>query len=533
MGGRQVLDEVGAFQDSLASQRLSVDLVPLSEHGADLIAEARTRLGLASAGMTEVEIAGLQISFRTRQPDTSTGERLSTVRPFLCICLVADEDHMEEIADRSIALECEWLWLVHESGVRSPESLANRIAGPVLTENLELSDLGVGRLEELLGTPQGLARIALAHDLMVASTIQKLINLLEMILRREERAIRSKQVLIKQQVRNDDAKKEGVPTDALQHMRDAVNEHIGQLERGLNHRIERATRTNGALMEVLDSAVMEPMAFQRERRMKSIVRRIDPQWLQRYLQRLKAGFVAQGLGHLVHIKEAFQLLEEELKQIAARNNIDIAPLSPRLLSDGSLKEIVESTLHIERPYESAEGRKGVYEFFLAMRKYQMLVAMLISTVGLSLYKVMGTIMIPVSLLLLLLGVLLTWRSTRKERKESEATEVAKAREAMRAEGRRIASDFGRQWSRALTDHLRNQQSSILHGLEAELKERSTQIQAGTETERMRVQRISRSAETAERRISSSLRSTETLRRTLSRLASDLRSSFILQTRKKS
>jgi hypothetical protein len=90
--------------------------------------------------------------------------------------------------------------------------------------------------------------------------------------------------------------------------------------------------------------------------------------------------------------------------------------------------------------------------------------------------------------LMVVGAALLPRSIRRERGESMAREVEKARDVLRTESRRIFSEAERGWTTAISDALRDEQSMVLLQFEAAMREGQSRRNVELTDERGRVQR---------------------------------------------
>ncbi len=146
------------------------------------------------------------------------------------------------------------------------------------------------------------------------------------------------------------------------------------------------------------------------------------------------------------VNDAVNSLEKEIGQNCREKEIPIVNFFNNPLSDKELPLILDSSVRMERPYEATVQRKGFYEYFMAVRKYQMLFLMLVSLFGIgSFIRSKPQITITASLILTGFGAYTLRKTVRQERQEQMDKEVYRAQENLREEAKRIGNETLQRW----------------------------------------------------------------------------------------
>src|SRR5205085_5128525 len=94
-----------------------------------------------------------------------------------------------------------------------------------------------------------------------------------------------------------------------------------------------------------------------------------------------------------------------------------------------------------------------------------------------------------------------YRALPRERAESMAREIDKARDILRSEAKRIFSEAERGWTSAISDALRDEQATVLLQFEAAVREGQARRNTEMTEERGRVQRAMEGLQHAEGQLS--------------------------------
>jgi len=196
------------------------------------------------------------------------------------------------------------------------------------------------------------------------------------------------------------------------------------------------------------------------------------------------------------------------------------------LSDAELVSILDSVVYIDKPFSAEMPKKGAYEYFMAVRKYQMLFFMMASAFGLSFVRNVMMFTIPATLVLLGFGIYSVMITVEKERKEKTEKELKKAQESLFGEAKRIATEISRQWGRQFSEHLRNQGILITEETENYIKVFYTKRKTGLDEEKKNLQRMLQGIDQSERTLELVKRNAASWQRTLARNRNEIKTSFL-------
>ena len=195
-----------------------------------------------------------------------------------------------------------------------------------------------------------------------------------------------------------------------------------------------------------------------------------------------------------------------------------------------------SQLFIERKYAGEVPKHGFGEFIAAAKQWQMpfsvatfMLIQILRTFGDTNGATMKTVTKVLSVLsvtLLIAGIPAAVRRIKRERLELDGRELAKARDSLRSEARRILTEFQRTWLATLDAHLKAQSSETLEQAEDTVREYLTRKAAESSEEKLRLQRQLQGLETLERRVAQAGKGRDQLAATLAQVRGDLTQLFL-------
>jgi hypothetical protein len=530
LGVRSALDGATALKERLERPVAGFEVVTFDT--ADM---AQVPAVLAALGLTEGEsvIDGLAMRVRHCPFSAVTSYRLDELRPLLRVCVVGAAAPAEW-GDQLVAMagDSPWMLVVHHGGLRLPAELRSTLeAERTLVEELTLEQLSSKALPSRLTEPAFQGALNLLFNLTVANTLERLEHVLGLSLQQEERNLKARKALNQQQVIKVQARGPGSASDAATQLKQLLTQQMNQLEKGLTDQVEGLFRSQtGTFTKLVDHELEGLQELEGQKTSKATVMGVPQAFEEQFMVRLHAGLLRSGLNDLTMMRDGMRSLEQDLERAACKAGLAAPTLQFKLLTDKPLQELLANTLQMERRYEGSMARKGFYEFFMAIRKYQMIAFMILSTLGLSFMRDLRYIMIPLTLVLLGLGAVFVARAMRREREEGGDKELGKAQDSLRNEARRMGTEYMRQWTRLLSEHLRGQLTHNSLAMENQLKEQAQRQAASDEEEKRRVQRLVQSAEHGERKFINLQRAHENLQRNLARLKSDVRQIFLQQAR---
>ena len=295
-------------------------------------------------------------------------------------------------------------------------------------------------------------------------------KILKHSIEQEEENINSKKFIFQQQISLLQQTTNNTTTEWLQGLKAQVGKYFTDYEKGVKTKIEDITRPQTGLLwnefedrvnsldklDKIDKAKMTEVRISKE---------FEVDFLGTIYKRLYSYF-SNDLKSLSDLyKEISSNVETELKQIG----ITLLPYYFNHLTDKAITKILDSSVRIDRPYKNETPRKGAYEYFMAVRRYQIVFIMLFSTFGVALAS-FKQYMIPVTIVLLAIGGYFVWKSVTEEREDTAAKELERAKESLRTEYKRILSESQREWMTTLSDHQKEQVTHLVNSLEKQTKD---------------------------------------------------------------
>lgn len=457
----------------------------------------------------------------------------------LIICLINKEDiaagEWQEMLS-SVLTNGAWVWLIKPEEKALDSSFSNDLEEQCLgIQQLNWSELGGAHsLPTLFEDKAFQEKIYIAFNYSCVSAMDSLLSVFNLAMEQEERNLKAKRVLNQQQVIKLQSDSGSSLQDVLAQLKTFTNQQLNQVEKGVLQSMEDAVRPQiGSFTKEVEALVDELESLDEEKGSKQ-TRLYIPDNIQRSFQEsVSRFFQTMGQENLVILRDTLKGLEEEIEKILAQHELPAVSFNVRYLTDQPLQQIMMSAVRWERPYEGSLGRKGPYEYFMAMRKYQMIVFMLASSLGLSFLRNLRLYMIPVTILLLGVGGYNVYRSVEKERADNDSKELDKAKDSLKNEAKRIGSEVVRQWGKVIADHIKQQNHQILQTLESHLKEVGRKKDADLDEQKKRSQRQTQSLDSMERKYSNIQRGKETVYRGIMRSKSDIKQAFIRTNRNRS
>jgi hypothetical protein len=449
-------------------------------------------------------------------------------KPTLLIALLNQEDLLDSsweekilsyLSDKGI------FFLISEAGISIPrESLRSFSKNVLYLENHSSDELAKKtKFSEKFGTKafHGLLQAGINHNLLLS--MENIFNLLDLVIEQEDRNLKGKKVLNQQQVIKVQSKANVSTYDIGADIKNLIQNQTALLEKGILDDLENQVRPQvGKFSQVSEQLTQEIVELETTKASRKNQLKIPKEVEEKAMYAVEKHFTELANRHLVSIRDSLKSLERDFEKLCLKNEIPSFSLNPKFLTDQQLKTILAGALRLERPYQSEAPVKGFYEYFMAMRKYQMIFFMLVSSFGLSFMRNLRSYMIPVTILLFGFGAYNVHKTVEKESEENEEKELGKARESLRQELKRMGAEISRQWGKVISDFLKTQNQQFLVLIESTLKEYFQK--KGTEEEEMKkkIQRQVQSIDNSERKMSNIIRGKENLYRNILRSKSEVR-----------
>jgi hypothetical protein len=278
----------------------------------------------------------------------------------------------------------------------------------------------------------------------------------------------------------------------------------------------------GALSAANEHAVSSVRRVEREARIKTTATRVSVEDERRFLAAVRGALHAHGMADLRSTHDQLRAMQQDIETALASEVNEPISCSLRAMSDERLHRVLATAVTLSRRYQGELPRPGFFEYLMVARRYQMVVVMLLSAFGLSLVRSLREFALPMGVLLMSLGALNVLQTARRERMESEARELERARDVYRAESRRIVQEFERLWPAAVSQHLQEQTPELLGKIERALREQAARAAADASIFKQRLQRQLQGCDASERRLATTARARELAGASLAQLRGEIK-----------
>ncbi len=316
----------------------------------------------------------------------------------------------------------------------------------------------------------------------------------------EERALRVKRSAAQHRANKLQQPVSG-PSEVIAEVQTRLQRTFGEFERGVRDRLHDLTAPpTGSLCSAADAVIDSVVSLQEEHRHKSVSVRLRADDERRLLTALRDCMRSHFSEDLRSLRDLNSIIAGEVEQILDAAGIPAPGIQQMYLADSRLTRLIDSVARLDRAFQGELPKPGIHEYFDQAKKYQALVAGLISAVGLSGLPRFRSVMIPLSAALLAVSLLsLPW-IIRRERVEGRRRQVEAAKAQLRGEIKRISQEADRAWNAAIAEVSKETQASILAHVESTAREWHVRRSAEIGDERQRLQRQLQGLDTAERQL---------------------------------
>jgi hypothetical protein len=348
-----------------------------------------------------------------------------------------------------------------------------------------------------------------------------------LIIEQEERSLRGKKAVNQQKLFALQAAEKNDLQELPVKIKSLISLQLGNLEKGVISRFDNFFKPKTGEYYLLVSKIAATIAeLKQTQKAKTVELEIPEEIGEEFVSRSYDSIHRHAIEDLKSIQATFNMIEQEIEKICVQNDMPSPSLNFASLSDAELVSILDSVVYIDKPFSAEMPKKGAYEYFMAVRKYQMLFFMMASAFGLSFVRNVMMFTIPATLVLLGFGIYSVMITVEKERKEKTEKELKKAQESLFGEAKRIATEISRQWGRQFSEHLRNQGILITEETENYIKVFYTKRKTGLDEEKKNLQRMLQGIDQSERTLELVKRNAASWQRTLARNRNEIKTSFL-------
>jgi hypothetical protein len=500
------------------------------------IPEGMEALRAGNAAMLELSWNGFPFRLGLAPFEQVHALSFGSLKPIMALCLLQDADVQEpDWADKLLSLAGDSPWLRiwadanHQRLIKDHQELRRHFLRTDLLEGTmpQTSEL----LTEWLQEPSRVAQLQSGFQYVSLQALETLFTVFGLSLEQEERNLKGKKVMNQQQVIGIQTQQTPALHDLNATLKNLISQQLSQVEKGISETLENSVRPQvGGLLKEVEQQLEHFTVLEQEKGNRQILLKIPEELQQSFFEAINRFYMKTGHDNLIIIRDALKGLEHEIEQYLKKNEIPHNALNIRFPGDEQLKLAIESALRWDKEYEGTMARKGAFEYFSAMRKYQMLFFMLASTFGLTFLRNLRAYTLPLSILLLGFGGFMVWKTVDKENAEHDSKELDKAKESMRSEARRMGNEIIRHWGRHTSDYLRNVTTQLQNTVEQNLKSFLQYKQQSDEELRKKVQRQVQNLDNFEKKISSIARNKENVMRNVHKAKADCRQQFVTDLR---
>ena len=524
-------DGIASLQQSISEPYIIIDLVCQGHTSPTQLQAAEDWLAINDAPSdTPSIVAGCPIILRKRELTGLFSHAIGELSAAITVIIMGNEalpEHDKELLF-AFAADSACLFLIHDTASASAASaLQNGMRGNNLQcETLDIARLEKGGFEKLVSMTDFSAAMSGLYNFCCSKSVNSIHQVIKLGIEQERRTLRAKQAVNNKQVLKLQSEKRVNTSDVFNELKKTINNNAKFVYKGLEDALQRDLESrNGAFASAIDQLVAEIEELQEIKRAKDTGLKIPDGVESQILEKVNSFFLKTGHQQIGILHDSARQLNTSIDNLLEKEGIAPLNLSLKFLTDQKLRELIQNSVYWDKVYEGSTAKKGAYEYFMAMRKYQMIGFLVVSTFGLSVVKNMRTYMIPISILLLGIGAYFVHKNVLKESAEKEEKEILKARESALSEVKRMASDFSRAWSRVVRDFLDSQEANLIRDIEQHLKNSAVGIKRQEEEDKNTSQRQSQALDNHERKLQALVRFEEDLGRQIERLKGDIRVSF--------
>jgi hypothetical protein len=425
------------------------------------------------------------------------------------------------------------IWLAPDDSSADLERIFDRYALVISTRPLASgsthSHVVIGRNSEFGALPRALGAPAQGtlldqlHAGAVAQALEDLTAIAGLAFDQEARSLRAKRALLQQRTLALQARPVPVSaSDFMSVLRSRLQRGFADFARGLEERFAGAATVGGSLWSTIDDDVGAIEELEQERKARAIALALSSGQEQRWMSTVRDAVTRHCSADLAALREMLRSAAADIERAVTEAGGPPVVVTFQPLNDDRIERLIRGSAVLQRKYQGELPARGFFEYAAMARRYQMIVYMLLSAFGLTFLRSYREFMIPAAILLLSAGALEVVHSVRRERAESMAAELEKARELLRGETRRIFADVQRSWPQLVSQHLADQLPLVLAQVESGMRESLGRAATEAGDERQRIQRQLQGFETVERKLSLPQKNRELLAQTIAQMHGELR-----------
>jgi hypothetical protein len=361
------------------------------------------------------------------------------------------------------------------------------------------------------------------------NAIKPLINLLNQIFQSENRSLQVRKLLGAQnQVITRKDEQGANQMELAGAIRQAVQKYGMEIDKNIKIKFEELNKPNtgemARLIQNLSESLVDFKRIQVAEKSEKVEIKLLEDYEHHFINSLKKKFYEEMQKDTNYIKLATDEMINRVNTLLSSRKLPPINVAEELLDFPSYKNSVTSYLQFNREFKSEIIKKGTMEYFVALRDYTGII--MVATGLLAPLTIIANLsesgflkglnngvkfgMAGITLFLIIYGIHdLRTRIPRKREEEFEK-EIAKGREFVINEGKRMSNDISRDWMTALGNWTREINLIVSTAFEKIIKENQQAKVNQLNIEKSQQQRQQQSVDMLQRNISNAERIKETL-----------------------
>lgn len=359
------------------------------------------------------------------------------------------------------------------------------------------------------------------YNFGLTKTAESLKTLLELSIDQQKRSLKSRKVMNNEKVIEIKAGSENSEKELFNSLKKEIVSYSKSVLKGTEEQLDKNLHSRDSKVQHLaESYGNNLIKFDEVKSSKEVLLKIPNDYKSSFISDLKTSLLQAGQDNLISINDALKDMTQKVEKKFSENKIETFYLSPRYLSDLRLKELITEHVHLDKDFQGSLPKKGAYEYFMAARKFQMILFMVASSFGLSFMRNLKLYMIPLTVILLGFGAISIFRSVQKERAEKIKEEKKKVLDLFKSEAKKSSSDFSRSWYKHLKDGIETYENNLLQVIEDHLKEIANNSRKKLDLEKEKVKNQSQNLDDTARKIQNMDRTVDNIKKVLDKLQAD-------------
>ncbi len=447
--------------------------------------------------------------------------------PLLTVVLVQKQSTTQELETlRLLIEELPWICILEYDCPISPDLKKEIDQKTICLDLLTLTESPVNIWN--MFDEKGIEKKSIFQNLINVFRLKKIIKTTTLITSKEQGNIISKKSITQQKLNMIPDNRNNSATEIITKIKQTIQQTGSNFEKSTITSTElfiNSIQHNG-IKKFADELSTQNIPFQETIRSKNIELQIDSKFEAEIKQSLYTLIQKKCNTDVQICIDTLHVLEKEIEHLLEEQGVVFQRTNMKYITQNEIDYFLNQTFNKKIEYSGTAPNKGLYEYFSAARKFQMIFFMMASVFGVSgLIRKYQYVSIPLSIVLLGYGIINVSKSVAKERSENEEKENKSAKESIDRWIKDISSDLTRNWSKTVIDAFKTQLNVL--GTETEYTLKSTLQQKSVEMEdaRKKQQKSIQIFEQTERKLESVNRSIQNIERNLQRNVLDQKSAY--------